>query len=272
MENKIYKLSDEDFINLVKSSLNISEVLFKLGYTTIGNSWGYSQVKRRMQDLHLSGADFRGKNAMVSKAKSQEIKPEDLFKENCNHRRHVLRGYIIRHNILPYKCAICGISEWNGKTLSLELDHINGINNDNRIENLRFLCPNCHSQTDTYGARNKQCVESKYELSNELKDRILSEYLQFKNINSVAKKLNINRKAVKQAINELGMGKVNQKYVIQYDSKHNEIKRFGSIAECCQYLMNNNFVSTKLMKTCRATLNRHVGILWKGFYFEILDS
>ena len=45
MENKIYKLNDEQFIDLVKSSLNISEVLFKLGYTTVGNSWGYSEVK-----------------------------------------------------------------------------------------------------------------------------------------------------------------------------------------------------------------------------------
>ena len=70
---------------------------------------------------------------------------QKLFVENCKHQRHNLRGYIIRHNILPYKCAICGITEWNGKTLSLELDHINGVNNDNRLENLRFLCPNCHS-------------------------------------------------------------------------------------------------------------------------------
>lgn len=45
MENKIYKLTDQEFIDLVKSSLNTSEVLFKLGYTTTGNSWGYSQIK-----------------------------------------------------------------------------------------------------------------------------------------------------------------------------------------------------------------------------------
>ena len=52
MENKIYKLTDREFIDLVKASLNISEVLFKLGYTTVGNSWGYGQVKKRMRDLN----------------------------------------------------------------------------------------------------------------------------------------------------------------------------------------------------------------------------
>lgn len=272
MENKIYKLTDREFIDLVKSSLNISEVLFKLGYTTVGNSWGYSQVKKRMQDLNLTGRDFRGKSAIVNNIKKAEIKPEDLFKENCNHQRHVIRSYIIRHNMLPYKCAICGISEWNGKTLSLELDHINGINNDNRLENLRFLCPNCHSQTDTYGARNKQQTETKYELSEELKERIGSEYLLLKNQKKVAEKLGIAQKAVKQALSEIGLGKINQKYVIQYDENHKEIRRFGCLNECCRYLIDNNFVKTKLIKTCKATLHRNLNTLWKGYYFKVLDS
>ena len=53
------------------------------------------------------------------------------------------------------KCEVCGISEWNGKSLSLEIDHIDGIHTNNNPNNLRIICPNCHSQTDTYKARNK---------------------------------------------------------------------------------------------------------------------
>ncbi len=272
MENKIYKLTDKEFSDLVKSSLNISEVLFKLGYTSVGNSWGYSQVKQRMQDLNLSGKDFRGKTAMVKAAQNNTIDPKKLLCENSRHTRRVLRSYILRNKLLPYSCAICGITEWQGKTLSLELDHINGINNDNRLTNLRFLCPNCHSQTTTYGAKNKQLVESKYDLSDELKTLIINSYIELKNQKKVAEKYNLNTKAVKQVLSEAGLTKPNQKYVIQYDSNHNEIRRFGCIAECCQWLMDNNLVTTKLMKTCRATLNRNIGVLWKNYYFNILDA
>lgn len=69
---------------------------------------------------------------------------------SSNKTRSKIRSEIIKNKLLPYMCDECGISEWKGNSLSLHLDHINGINNDNRLDNLRFLCPNCHSQTDTY--------------------------------------------------------------------------------------------------------------------------
>jgi predicted RNA-binding Zn-ribbon protein involved in translation (DUF1610 family) len=69
--------------------------------------------------------------------------------------RASVRKIIIKDNLIPYKCNECGISGWNNKKLALHLDHINGKNGDHRLENLRFLCPNCHSQTDTYTGKNK---------------------------------------------------------------------------------------------------------------------
>lgn len=67
-----------------------------------------------------------------------------------------LTRLINRHNLLPQQCSECGISaKWNGKPMTMQVDHINGNPRDNRIENLRRVCPNCHSQTDTYSGKNK---------------------------------------------------------------------------------------------------------------------
>jgi hypothetical protein len=63
---------------------------------------------------------------------------------------------LIKEKLIPYSCAICGIVTWRGISISLHLDHINGNPTDHRVENLRFLCPNCHSQTDSYcGKKNR---------------------------------------------------------------------------------------------------------------------
>jgi Zn finger protein HypA/HybF involved in hydrogenase expression len=70
--------------------------------------------------------------------------------------RASVRRVILKENLIEYKCSECNVKTWNGKILSLHLDHINGINSDNRLENLRFLCPNCHSQTETYTGKNKK--------------------------------------------------------------------------------------------------------------------
>ena len=265
MINKIYALSDNDFINLIKSSLNISEVLFKLGYSINGNSWGFNLIKQRMQDLNLSCFDFKGKK-QTKKQRSEKVNPNKLFSINSKHTRHRLREYIIKHNILPYKCAICGIKEWNGKTLSLEIDHINGINNDNRIENLRFLCPNCHSQTSTYGAKNEMPV-----INDIMKNKIIKHYTINKNAMKTAKELKIPYKIIKKTLSTEGILKLNQKYVIQYDLNNNEIKRFGSITECCNWLIEMKLVNTKNVKSCKKLLSNNINKPWNGFYYKFAN-
>ena len=272
MENKIYKLSDEQFVELLKKSSTISEVLFKLGYTVKGNSWGYSQVKRRMDDLNLDYSIFKGKSAVIKATKLNNVKKEDILKENCRHQRTVLRRYVIKNNLIPYKCAICGCTEWQGKTLSLELDHINGVNNDNRLENLRFLCPNCHSQTSTYGSRNQQLNSSEYDIPDDLRKMVEEKYDEVKSVKRVSSILGIRRCVVTKIVNESGQKHSNQKYIIRYDKDWNELARYGSLVEAAKALIEANEVKTKRVKTCTRTIMYNKDNFWLNSHWKILDG
>lgn len=272
MENKIYKLSDEQFVELLKNSSTIYEVLFKLGYSVKGNSWGFAKVKQRMSDLNLDGSIFKGKSPITKYGTLHKVNASDILKPNCKHARSVLRRYVIKNNLIPYRCAICGCVEWQGRTLSLELDHINGINNDNRIENLRFLCPNCHSQTTTYGSRNQQRNDSEYEISDDLRDLIETEYRKRNNIKQVSAALGIRRRVVNKVVSESGLKKSNQKYVIRYDKDWNEIARYGSLIETAKQLILNNEVKTKRIKTCTRTIMYNKDNFWLNSHWKILDG
>lgn len=70
------------------------------------------------------------------------------------HSRRGVRERILKDGLLKYECSECNIKDYKGKPLSFELDHINGKRDDHRLENLRFLCPNCHSQTKTFRGKN----------------------------------------------------------------------------------------------------------------------
>lgn len=272
MINKIYELTDDQFVALIKNSTTISEVLFKLGYSVKGNSWGFSKIRQRMEELHLTMHDFKGKLALSNSISEREVNPETLLKSNCKHNRTVLRRYILKNDLIPYKCAICGCVEWQGKTLSLELDHINGINNDNRLENLRFLCPNCHSQTTTYGSRNQQRNESKYEITEDLRRLVETKYEECKSVKKVSTLLGIRRCVVTQIVNESGQKHSNRRYIIRYDKDYNEIKRYGSLIECAKDLIEHNEVKTKRIKTCTRTIMYNKDNFWLNSHWTVLDD
>jgi DNA-binding CsgD family transcriptional regulator len=78
----------------------------------------------------------------------------EVFAANTRRNRGHLKTRLLRAGLKDGRCERCGISEWLDKPLSLALHHVNGDRLDNRLENLQLLCPNCHSQTDTFGGRN----------------------------------------------------------------------------------------------------------------------
>jgi Zn finger protein HypA/HybF involved in hydrogenase expression len=148
----------EKLIDAVKQSTTYSDVCRLLNVKSGGGN--FRTIKKRINDLGLDVTHFEGKSFTGEKRKNTGQKPKslnDILVENSNFHRDSLKKRLIKEELIDYKCVGCGNEgEWLGKPISLQLDHINGVNNDNRLENLRFLCPNCHSQTITYAGKNNK--------------------------------------------------------------------------------------------------------------------
>ena len=278
MNNKIYELSEDEFISLIRNSNNKAEVLFKLGYSVEGNSWGYTLLRKRMEELHLNGTEFKGRSGFKDKV-NESLKLENVDKilcENSPHTRAVIRRFVLKNNLIPYKCSCCGNEgEWLDKPLSLQLDHINGNCSDHRLENLRWLCPNCHVQTSTHRSKNEAYASTRiakqYNITPELRKLIIDKYKELGSQQKVSDALNISKNAIKQILSEEGVSKyINQEYVIRYDLDHNEIARYGSINEMCQAVINAGETRTKIVKTCRNTFNRNRNKVWLGSYWKVI--
>ena len=149
----INKFTDEQFQKIVESSNSISEIASSLGYKSKGGGV-VKMIKDRIEKLSLDTSHTNPYSIGSMKGKKY-ASDDEIFVENSTYVNNTsLKKKLLKMNVIEYKCAICGISEWLGNSLSLQLDHINGNNKDNRLENLRLLCPNCHSQTSTFSGRN----------------------------------------------------------------------------------------------------------------------
>ena len=99
----------------------------------------------------------KGKKIGKSEYYKQKYPFENIFIENSTYSRHCLKRRILEKELIDYVCDICKIGPiWNEQRMPLLLDHINGINNDNRLNNLRFICSNCDTQLPTYKSRNRK--------------------------------------------------------------------------------------------------------------------
>lgn len=174
-----YKISDELFSEIVKNNFSIIECLRQM--KLVGNGANYSTFHKRIRNLNISTLHFTGPAHGRGYSK-KTISNDEMFIVNSNVSSSHVKNRIIKGDMLPYKCSECQIFEWRLKKLSLHLDHINGNNTDNRLENLRFLCPNCHSLTETYCGKNKRLknIERGTALTPEQK-KLQKKKLNFKN-------------------------------------------------------------------------------------------
>jgi len=149
---KIEKLTKEEFIDLINESKSVKEILLKIGYKNTG-TYLYNIFNNLLEKYDIEKPKYKPQPSNIIDYKKYEL--SEIFVENSTFRsRSSIKKKLLKYNIFEYKCSKCSISNWMGNPITLQLEHKNGINNDNRIENLEFLCPNCHSQTSTFCGKN----------------------------------------------------------------------------------------------------------------------
>ena len=154
--SKIWLLPEEQFRNLVAASASHSEIM---SFFAIKNHGGnYRTVQARIISLDIDTSHLAGKiqsSNLARKMTKEKLIKEVLIKDSI-FNRFFLKKYLVKFDLLEYVCRQCkNKGLWMGETISLQLEHINGINDDNRLDNLCFLCPNCHSQTDTFAGKKR---------------------------------------------------------------------------------------------------------------------
>lgn len=243
--NKYDWSNKEKFLKDWDNSKNICSFLKDKGLTfTSGNYKTFN----KWYNIHTSDLSTNEKKSLGN-----------IFSENSIATRKQLNKKIKQLNLLKYECAGCSnLGIWNGKPLVLQLEHKNGINNDNRIENLEYLCPNCHSQTTSFAGSNvhNKIFESRIIDIVDLKQNIISK----DNIITLSKIWNTNYNSI-------------LKWLRRYESKLHEyniklnsnFKTTKSINKKEDYLrlVNDNEIIKKLMDKWNLSEDRVKRIIYK---------
>lgn len=150
--------TDEEFRQAVAASLSVRQVLARIGLVPAGGN--YKTVHSRIRQLGLDTSHFTGQGWNTGARYRMVGKPfswEGVLVENSSYTSTFrLRNRLIQHGLKVEQCEQCGLHEWMGEPVPLELHHANGVNNDHRLTNLQLLCPNCHALTENYRGKNQR--------------------------------------------------------------------------------------------------------------------
>lgn len=145
---KINQFSKEQIQDVVNNNSNWMAIMNVFGYKSCTN---VPYIKTKLEKLNI---DFSNVDPKYASACARIPLEEILVLNSTYGSMSRLKVRIQKELGWEHECSICKLREWNSKPIPLEIDHINGEHYDNRIDNLRFICPNCHAQTDTYKGKN----------------------------------------------------------------------------------------------------------------------
>ena len=245
---KIFKYDDDKFKEDVaksKNYRNLIRLIFKdelLDNKTIKyiSNCYKNDLLKKIEKLGLDTSHFR---AYTTKKKKFDL--TKVLVENKEYKSSNLKLILYREQIKEEKCEKCGIGpEYNGLPFAMHLDHINGNHKDNRIENLRILCPNCHSQTNTYS-----CGQVYKKIYRPLKEKLLEDIKQFKTITLISEKNNVCERTMLCWIKEDGLYEI---YEEIYKSSR-EPKKEYKCSNCNKEITRKN--KSGLCKDCKTTLS-----------------
>jgi|JI10StandDraft_1071094.scaffolds.fasta_scaffold00171_70 Zn finger protein HypA/HybF involved in hydrogenase expression len=158
---KFKDITDYQIIEAASRTENASEFMRNLHVAPTNGNW--FRIVKTINRLKVDTSHWLNKSELSTKySKKPSLKrlsDNEIFTPSSDVPNSIVKKRLLK--LVEYKCLICGISEWLGKHLVLQMDHIDGDHNNNLLSNLRLLCPNCHSQTSTYNQKRKIKTETK---------------------------------------------------------------------------------------------------------------
>ena len=149
---KYEQYTKEELQNFCNESTSIRELAIKIGYKQ-DSGGNIKMVKEMIKELNLNCNHFTGQSHKKNLGKIR-TNTEDYLTNKVKITTHKLRLRLLQEKYFEEKCNKCGGTEWLGEKIPLELHHKDGIKDNNSLENLELLCPNCHVFTDTYKTKN----------------------------------------------------------------------------------------------------------------------
>ncbi len=179
MRSILYDFTPSELQTLLDTSDSYSDILRKIGINPKGGNPRtlhkiISEYDLDETQLNINRRKLYSRNSTYSHLQKKKSM-EDILSNNCNFfsSYHLLKR-LVNEGYKEYKCENCGLTEWLGKPLSLQLDHIDGNHQNNTLSNLKILCPNCHSQTNTFAGKNRKYSQNiKTEKVKKVREKIL---------------------------------------------------------------------------------------------------